>query len=210
MTLHLSGFQAALCNAYVKIAKTCPPDIWRPELLIKIICNPEPCFLITRCLQIAVSILGLDQSGVLEIGKNSLEISASYGQSKFSNVGEKRSLEQGHAPNIKRQKIPPQGEALADDIQLKHRTPVISGKEENYADKLHLKVISLIDVLKSPTVECGHFKPNVALTSLSLLCVAFSKHPCTSLSLSIFQQAFSWVPWITEQVGLQLFLFFNQ
>ncbi|OWM80452.1 serine/threonine-protein kinase ATR isoform X2 [Punica granatum] len=197
--------KAALCNAYKRVARICPPDIWKPEILIKMMHHPEPCFQLTSCLQVAVSILGIDCVGVMEVNGNVSELSVLSGKSfNSSRVGEKRSNVNGQTNNIKRQKTSQQGEASASYVlpqqSASHLT--ICEREEKHAGYFHELIISFVGKLKPSAVHIGFPKPEIALTALCMVCIAFSRYPKTILSFSIFQQMLSWLPWISDQAKI--------
>ncbi|PQQ14473.1 serine/threonine-protein kinase ATR isoform X1 [Prunus yedoensis var. nudiflora] len=126
--------KVALCNAYMRIAKMCPPHIWRPESLVYVLSCPEPCFSLIDCLQVE-----------------------------------------------------------------RKRTHTVACEREDYADYMHQSLLSFVEILKSPGVNPDSLRPEVALTALSMLCIAFCRYPETNLSQSIFNQMYAWIPWVCQQ-----------
>ncbi|XP_030522795.1 serine/threonine-protein kinase ATR isoform X2 [Rhodamnia argentea] len=195
--------KVALCNAYVRIAKICPPYIWRPDYLFQMICSPEPCFLLIRCLQVALSILSPDHVGGQITNESCPDLLISSDDStKFSSIGGKRRSSEGRQSfNVKRQKVDHTSEAPASKILSEHKAIHLASceSERGYAYPIHTLIVSLLDLLKSPAIKPGSLEPNVALRALSMLSIAFYRVPKTSLSLSTCRQMISWIPWIFEE-----------
>ncbi|XP_056170174.1 serine/threonine-protein kinase ATR isoform X2 [Syzygium oleosum] len=198
-----SELKVALCNAYVRIAKICPPYIWRPDYLIQMICSPEPCFLLIRCLQVALSILSPDRVGGQITDESCPDLLISSDDStEFSSIGGKRrSSDDGQGFNVKRQKVDHTSEAPASKILAEHKVVHLASceSERGYAYYVHTLIVSVLDLLKLPAVKPGSLEPDVALRALSMLSIAFCRVPKTSLSLSTFRQMISWIPWIFEE-----------
>lgn len=123
-----------------------------------------------------------------------------------SRVGTKRFNENDQTNNIKRQRLSMQGEACAGNVPLQESDSHIttSEKDGKHAGCFHESIISFVGKLMPPDGHVGFLKPDTSLTTLCLLCIAFSRFPRTILSFSIFQQMLSWIPWISDQVGLNL------
>lgn len=189
----------------MRIAKICPPYIWRPDYLVQMICSPEPCFLLIRCLQVALSILSPDHVGGQITHESCPDLLISSDDStEFSSIGGKRRpSEDGQGFNVKRQKVDHTSEAPASKILAEHKAIHLASceSERGYAYYVHTLIVSLLDLLKSPAVKPGSLEPNVALRALSMLSIAFCRVPKTSLSLSTFRQMISWIPWIFDEVG---------
>ncbi|XP_057966398.1 serine/threonine-protein kinase ATR [Malania oleifera] len=191
----------ALCSAYVRIAKTCSPHIWRPEYLIYMLCSSEPCFPLLECFQVAFCILGLDcvEEGTINDDSMSLSTSADRG-AKGSRVGKKRRNQHPEAVTSKRQKV--DRENIASSVNVwDHKLINITTcvKEEEYADYMRTLLLSFVELLEPPSSEVNSFAPQVALTAVSMLCIVFCKYPPTHLSLRVFRQMNAWIPWIREQ-----------
>ncbi|PON40311.1 Coatomer beta subunit [Trema orientale] len=194
--------KVALCSAYIRIAKNCPPHIWRPESLIYLLSLPEPCFPLIDCLQVALSILGPDHFGRKMTSCRSLDLLISSDKPVGNTrVREKRPIQDVEASKTKRQKV--DEEIMASDasnqIQQKHVRIVACKREEDYANYMHTSLLSFIEILKSPAVSPGSLRPGIALTALSMLCIAFCRYPETTLALRIFQEMYSWIPWILAE-----------
>ncbi|CAB4290922.1 unnamed protein product [Prunus armeniaca] len=193
--------KVALCNAYMRIAKMCPPHIWRPESLIYVLSCPEPCFSLIDCLQVALSILGPDLVGSRIANSNCQSISALTDKSiENSRVGEKRPIQDVDTFKIKRQKVDKEIVSSDSNFQVERkRTHTVACEREDYADYMHQSLLSFVEILKSPGVNPDSLRPEVALTSLSMLCIAFCRYPETNLSQSIFNQMYAWIPWVCQQ-----------
>ncbi|TKY50719.1 Serine/threonine-protein kinase ATR [Spatholobus suberectus] len=64
---------------------------------------------------------------------------------------------------------------------------------------MNKSLISFVQSLNAPAGRPGSLRPDIALSALSMLCIAFSIYPETDLSLRIFQQMLAWLPWIADQ-----------
>ncbi|KAM6558479.1 hypothetical protein CsatA_027718 [Cannabis sativa] len=195
--------KVAMCTAYIRIAKTCPPHIWKPESLLYTLSLPEPCFSLIDCLQVALSILGPDRVGGKVTSCRNLDFSLSSDKSAGNTrVGEKRHIHDNEAFQTKRQKL--DGEIIASDdsnqMVQKHAF-VVACEREDYAHNMHSSLLSLLKSLKSPAVSASSLKPHLALTALSMLCITFCRYPQTNVALIIFQEMYSWIPWILEQAN---------
>lgn len=118
-------------------------------------------------------------------------------------VGEKRPIHDVDAFKTKRQKV--DEEAMASDtsiqVEQKHTHVVTCEGSDDYATYIRASLVSFVEFLKPPMVKPDTLRPDLALGALSMLCIAFCRYPNTNLSLRIFQQMFSWLPWIVEQVS---------
>lgn len=200
-------FQVALCTAYIRISRTCPPHVWTPESLINVLCSPEPCMLVIDCFKVAFSRLGPSCVGGGTTDHNNLGLSALSDESIANpKVGEKRHIIDVDPINIKRQKI--DGEIkfsntkIPGDIEL---TNIVNYKrEEGYADSMYESLLLFVETLNVPGVKNEALRPDIALTALSMLSIAFSRYPQTNMSLCIFRQMLTWIPWICEQVSTDM------
>lgn len=193
-----------MCNAYIRIAKICPPHVWRPESLIHTLCFPEPCFLLIDCFRVALSILGPDSVGGRATNCSALDLLTSSDKSiENLRVGEKRPIPDVDTFKVKRQKL--DDEIMASDAnvqgQSKHTRIVTREREDKYANDMHKSLISFVKYLNSRDVGTDTLSPHVELTALSMLCIAFSRFPDTNLSIFIFQQMYAWIPRICKLVG---------
>ena len=193
-----------MCNAYTRIAKICPPHVWKPECLIRTLCFSKPCFPLIDCFRVALSILGPDCVGGEPINYSGLESLTSSDKSVENlRVGEKRPIQDVVTCKVKRQKL--DEDVVASDanvlVESKHTCLVNCETEEKYAIDMHKSLISFVKYLNSPAVEPDSLSPDVALTALSMLCIAFCRFPEANLSVLIFQQMYAWIPLICEMVG---------
>ncbi|KAL5561258.1 hypothetical protein UlMin_031005 [Ulmus minor] len=193
--------KVALCGAYIRIAKSCPPHIWRPELLTQILSTVEPCFPLIDCFQAALSILGPDCVGGKMTNERNLNLLTLADKSVGNfGVGEKRPIQDSHPLKAKRQKIDEETTASDAICQMEQKhADLVNREREEYADDMHMSLLSFLEFLKFPAVKPDSFRPDSALTALSMLCIVFSRYPETNMSCRIFQQMYSWLPWICEQ-----------
>ncbi|KAM1987180.1 hypothetical protein ACFX15_034478 [Malus domestica] len=193
--------KVALCNAYIRIAKICPPNIWRPESLLYVLSYPEPCFSLIDCLQVALSILGPNLVGWRITNSNCQSLSSLSDKSNENlRVGEKRPIEDLDTFKNKRQKVDEDIMSLHSNIQGEHKlTHTVACERENYADYMHESVLSFVESLEPPGVHSDSLRPDATLRAVSMLCIAFCSYPETNLSLSIFRQMYAWMPWVFQQ-----------
>ncbi|KAG7975717.1 hypothetical protein I3843_06G113400 [Carya illinoinensis] len=193
--------KVALCNAYIRIAKICPPHVWKPESLIHMLCFPEPCFQLINCFQVALSILGPVSVGGKAKNYHGQDSLTSSGTSiENLRVGEKRPILDVDTFKVKRQKLDLETMASVASVQMqsKYTSIVACEREDKYANDMHKSLLSFVRYLSSPDVGRDTLSPHVALTALSMLCIAFYKYPETNLSICIFQQMCAWIPWICD------------
>ncbi|CBI37818.3 unnamed protein product, partial [Vitis vinifera] len=178
--------KVALCNAYIRIAKTCPPHIWKPESLIYTLLSSEPCLPLIDCFQVALSILGPD----------------CVGAKTSDTIGGKRPIQDQDTCKSKRQKLEEESMASNAEVHVSCKLShiVTCEREQEHANYMHTSLLSFVELLKPTVVKDTPFRPEVSLTALSMLCIVFSKYPQTNLSLFITQQIYAWIPWICEQV----------
>ncbi|GLT42972.1 hypothetical protein SLA2020_169490 [Shorea laevis] len=190
--------KAALCSAYIRIAKMCPPHIWNPESLIHILSCPEPCISLIDCFRVALCILGPDHFGGGTTAHNVLDLSTSGDKSiEILKVGEKRHNCDIDTFSNKRQKV--DGQILVSNANGPGITRFVTyEREEGYADSMYKSLLSFVELL-NPITKPNSLIPDVALTALSMLCIAFSRYPQIHMSQFIFKQMVSWIPWICEQ-----------
>ncbi|KAA8546139.1 hypothetical protein F0562_020967 [Nyssa sinensis] len=191
--------KAALCSAYIRIAKSCPPHIWKPESLIYLLYSSKACFALIDCFRIALSILGSD---IIEGGTTSddcmgLSTSSDNGY-KSSRVGEKRPFLDPDTFKTKRQKVDEESNANFQDAN-KLAYKFTCEREKEYVDYMHKSLLSFVEFLKPLGGKANSLRPEVALTALSMLGIVFCKYPRANLSVCIFQQMLEWIPWISEQ-----------
>lgn len=193
--------KVALCKAYIRIAKVCPSHVWRPESLIRSLCFPNPCFLLIDCFRVALSVLGPVSVGGRATNRSALDSLKAIDYSTANlRVGEKRPIADVDPFKVKRQKL--DGEIVAFDANMqgqgKYTCVVACEREDKYAYDMHKSLVSFVKYLNSPEDGTNSLSPHVALTALSMLCIAVSRYPDTNLSVCIFQQMFAWIPWICK------------
>ncbi|KAJ0089366.1 hypothetical protein Patl1_32855 [Pistacia atlantica] len=194
--------KVALCSVYTRIAKTCPPHVWRPESLVHTLCSSEPCFPLINCFQVALSVLDSDYVGGRTTTNVSLDLLTSSDNSTENwKVGGKRHICDLYTFKIKRQKVDEEHIFSDDNVTVEHKPTHIFNcdREEECADYMRVSLFSFVECLDSPSVKPSSLNPDVALTALSMLCIAFSRYPQIDISLCIFQKMTAWIPWINEQ-----------
>ncbi|EXB24045.1 Serine/threonine-protein kinase ATR [Morus notabilis] len=165
--------------------------------------SEEPCFPLIDCFQVAISVLGPDRvGGKMTTCKNVELLMVGDGSVGNSRVGEKRPLQDVEACESKRQKVDvgTMASDAGDQMEQMYSHVVACESEEDYANYMHTSLLSLVEILKSPAVSPDSLRPDIALTALSTLCIAFCRYPETNMASRIFQQMYSWIPWILEQL----------
>ncbi|KAJ4962511.1 hypothetical protein NE237_022450 [Protea cynaroides] len=190
--------KVAMCSAYIRIAKTCPPQIWRPETLVNMLCFGEPCLPLVDCVRVAIGILGPDRVGGMT---NSGSGVAPSGGIESSRVGEKRPAKDMESVKIKCQKIDGGTLVCNANVRMSDEPTSIFTREgdKEFADYMQGLLLSHVDLLKPNSTTTNCLRPESAITSLSMLCLVFCNYPHTCLSLCIFQQISAWIPWICKQ-----------
>lgn len=104
---------------------------------------------------------------------------------------------------IKRQKLNEEIDVIdaSIEVECKYSCIVTCQRVEDYANHMNKSLVSFVQSLNAPAVGPGSLRPDIALSALSVLCIAFSIYPESDLSIRIFQQMLAWLPWIAEQVG---------
>ncbi|XP_075094243.1 serine/threonine-protein kinase ATR-like isoform X1 [Nicotiana tabacum] len=188
----------ALCLAYTRIAKTCPPHIWRPESLIHLLYSPTPIMPLIECFQVALSRLFPDLTGGKSVNNDETDLSDVH---ESPRAAEKRPGEDLEISNAKHQKIDDENRCSSikydDVIKLSHGFGSLG--EKQFADHMRSSLTLFIKLLKPPSQESSTLGPEVALTALSTLCIIFCRYPHMDLSIQIFHQMYEWVPWVCEQ-----------
>ncbi|XP_074561737.1 serine/threonine-protein kinase ATR-like [Curcuma longa] len=175
--------QFAMCSAYIKIVYCCHPQIWEPRFLIRMLCSERPCLPMIQCIQAAITIL--TPSDVL---KGEVDTSTSIANLKSSvlpQINSKRSMEINSIVECKSQKT----SDFFVDIEQKKKI----------ANEMRRTISLFLESAKPTNLKASPLKPETNITALSLLCLAFSIHPHSRLSSSIFHQHVSWIPWICKQ-----------
>ncbi|CAK7329438.1 unnamed protein product [Dovyalis caffra] len=181
--------------------KNMPPYIWKPESLTQMLSSPEPCSSLIDCFHVALSVLGPDRVGGRMENNYSVSLSVSGDISvQNSRVGKKRQAQDVDIIKAKRHKVDRDAMASDPNVPAECKPPCIVNpeREEEYAVYMHNSLVSFLELLK-PLTKPDYLRPDVALAALSMLCIAFCRYPTTYLSICIFQQMHTWIPWICEQ-----------
>ncbi|XP_059653895.1 serine/threonine-protein kinase ATR [Cornus florida] len=196
--------QAALCNAYIRIAKCCPPHIWRPESLIYLLCSSEACFELIDCFRAALSILGPEIAGEGTTNDCCMGLSTSSDNRYESlRVGEKRPAEDLGTSKKKRQKVDEDIFAFSSNFQDANK-PICKctfERKNEYVDCMRKSLFSFVEFLKPLGGKANSLKPEVSLTAISMLSIIFCIYPQTKLSVVIFRHIREWIHWICEQAN---------
>ncbi|CDP14533.1 unnamed protein product [Coffea canephora] len=197
--------KAALCSAYVRIAKSCPPHIWRPENLIYLLRSDKSVFLLIDCFQVAISRLRLDFWGG-GLANDCSVSSSGDNENKNLRTTEKRPAMDSEYTDSKRQKIVDEREDFITNCKGVHdvANKLITAGEREYADYMHSLLSLFVEDLAPPFEKASSLNPEVELAALIALCVVFCEYPQLNISLSIFRQFYKWIPWIAEQENKEL------
>lgn len=157
-----------------------------------------------ECFQVAVSTLGPHLVGGNQRNNNSVALLSNENKSTESmRHGQKRSIQDMGNSKIKRQKLNEEIDVIdaSIEVECKYSCIVTCQRVEDYANHMNKSLVSFVQSLNAPAVGPGSLRPDIALSALSVLCIAFSIYPESDLSIRIFQQMLAWLPWIAEQVG---------
>ncbi|KAI3834279.1 hypothetical protein MKX03_030086 [Papaver bracteatum] len=191
--------KVAMCSAYVRICKTCPVHIWKPESLVDMLYSPKPCLPVMDCIRVAIGILGPDIVGSVNVENRDTGVSTgSDKRNQSSKVGDKRPVQNLVILQNKRQKV--EEEMLLSnitrvgfDFKSKHE------QDNEHAGSMRESLVSFIGFLKPSGINETTLTPEIAVTALSMLSIIFCSYPKTCLALTIFRQVCEWMPWISEQ-----------
>ncbi|KNA16075.1 hypothetical protein SOVF_091650 [Spinacia oleracea] len=192
--------QDALCSAYVRICRICPPHVWKPEALLNMICSSSICFMLQDCFEVAISILGPDLVGGGTISDTSSHLAACDKRSDRYRVECKRPAEDLGTSKLKRQKT--NEEEVTSDIDVKREDVFCQlnyETKEKYSSDMCTALFSALESLKPSSLDTKSTRDELSLATLSMLCMVFCKFPNTSLSVRIFELIYLWVPWICKQ-----------
>ncbi|XP_042464961.1 serine/threonine-protein kinase ATR-like isoform X2 [Zingiber officinale] len=186
-----SELQIAMCSAYVRIAKSCHPQIWEPRLLVRMLCLERPCLPLIQCIQAAITIL--IPSDALEGEVDASTSVTNLKSTMLPKISSKRSMEINSIVECKRQKIA--------EANIEYTSNFLADIEQKkkFANELCRSICLFLEFAKPAYLKSSPLNPETTITALSLLCLAFSAHPHSSLSSSIFHQNLSWIPWICKQ-----------
>ncbi|MED6179822.1 hypothetical protein PIB30_004466 [Stylosanthes scabra] len=197
--------KVALCSAYARIARVCPPHIWQPEYLISALYQLEELSLpLIDCFQAALSTLDPHLVGGVQGNNKTLTtLTTKDPQIQSMRLGLKRPIQEIDNPTIKRQKV--NEEIVVSDASLemecKYSGIVTCQRVEDHAKDMNKSLLSFVQSLNAPAVGVAllSLRPEAALSALSMLCITFSIYPETDIYLRIFHQMHAWLPWIVEQ-----------
>ncbi|KAL7237094.1 hypothetical protein ACSBR1_020211 [Camellia fascicularis] len=186
--------KAALCNAYIRIVKSCPPHIWRPESLICLLCSSNACFALIDCLRIALSTISLDIVEEASTDDGNMHLSTpNHSGYESLRVGGKRPVQDFNTSKPKRQKL--NQEVITSDANSQDANKIAI----EFNCNMHNLLLSFVECLNPPGGKTNSLSPEVALTALSTLSIVFCIYPRTELSSCIFGKMREWIPWIYEQ-----------
>ncbi|XP_074312882.1 serine/threonine-protein kinase ATR isoform X2 [Silene latifolia] len=197
-----SELQVSLCNAYIRICRSCPPYIWKPDRLINMIFSSSICFTLRDCFEVAVSILGpaCVEGGTINNKSLGQSITCDTGSERVR-VGCKRSGEDLENLKIKRQKANAKNLDAQVDVQGADSFLQLNFQmTEKYASDIHLLLVSSFEFLKPPATLESRGEERV-LAILSMLCMVFCKYPNTKISVRAVELIHSWIPWICKQAN---------
>ncbi|KAL4186626.1 hypothetical protein AMTRI_Chr09g34870 [Amborella trichopoda] len=211
--------KVALCSAYTRIVKTCHPNIWGPESLLKILSYSKPCLELVDCIQVVINSLGpFNSGGKFDNGSMQASWSASCDRElETVSVGEKR-VAHSNIDNLKSKRQRIEKDGLLSDVnfrigdenhptedlpRISHLPNIISSAFDSdkisYANYWRGMLIEFIGLLNSGELENRPLTRENAVMALSILCIVFSNDPYSTLTVQIFQQVLEWIPWIFEQ-----------
>ncbi|KAF3783052.1 hypothetical protein EJ110_NYTH32797 [Nymphaea thermarum] len=196
------------------VVNVCPPNIWKPECLITLLCSPKPCLLLIDCIVKAIDILGICgiEGEALDDG-TSISGDSTCKELHISSTGNKRMVQ--IAGRLKRKRRKMHVEANATDHNFNKEPPtsfvVVENflqnsfpfrcklDEELYADHFQHLLVNFVE-LPIPVFTMSEFTSlETALAALSMLSNVFCNYPVTNLSIRLFQQVHAWIPFIAEQ-----------
>ncbi|XP_051147175.1 serine/threonine-protein kinase ATR isoform X2 [Andrographis paniculata] len=194
--------KAGLCNAYIRIVKTCPPYLWRPECLISLLYSSNTSFHLIDCFRAAITSLGPNLVGrIMTEDADVVLPKLRDTEIVISKFGSKRPREDIIPMEAKRQKLKYSCSKSQDECKFVCTVPCVMEKE--YADLMCSSLNLLLDFLNPPGENSNSLRIEIELAAISTLCIVFSEHPHEDLSLCIFQKMCKWLSWISEQQGKQ-------
>ncbi|KAG0457231.1 hypothetical protein HPP92_022388 [Vanilla planifolia] len=190
--------QVAMCSAYIRVAKVCPVYVWKPALLIGMICCSEPCLALIDCITMAVGILDPSYVSKIQVFNQGLLLE-DVKEFNIAKVGDKRNA-QDYYGCVKRQRTNDMitFPSLDEHIGVESSEDFVHAKIKKCIDELQTSLSKFIELSKPDNSGTSPLRQEISIMALSLLCIAFSQHSNTSLSKTIFLQVFSWIPWICK------------
>jgi serine/threonine-protein kinase ATR len=176
-------------TAYERIIELCSPQVWKPEILLKLLCLPKPCNKLIKCIRVVVDKFGQDFL-TLDDGDSRSGPQTSSQEFVMTKVGQKRTAQNDNKCFTKRQKINESRFSAGIGCEL----------EKDYGHAFRLSLYSLIKGLSPDSYGTCPLEPKIAIDVLSLLCISLPVYLKTSLFTRISRQVLSWVSWIHKQV----------
>jgi serine/threonine-protein kinase ATR len=186
--LTATPFQVAMYTAYKRIIELCSAQVWKPEILLKLLCLPKPCSKLIECIRVVISKFG-QNFFTLDDGNGQSSPDAKPEKIDLPKVGQKRTSQNEQNCCAKRQKMTESGFSAGIGFELK----------EGYA--LRQSLNSLIKCLSPENHDTYPLDPETAIEVVSLLCISLSVYPRSSLFTRVSKQVLSWIFWIHKQVG---------
>ncbi|KAL2937004.1 Serine/threonine-protein kinase ATR [Bienertia sinuspersici] len=195
-----SELQVALCKAYVRICRSCPPHVWRPKALLNMICSSSICFMLQDCFEVAISILGPERVGGGTISATTSSTSAACDSRSYRyRVECKRPAKDLGASKSKRRRT--NEEEVFDEKRADGFFKLNLETNESFASDLCASLFSTVESLEPPSVGTESTGEELALATLSMLCMVFCKYPNTTLSIRIIELIYRWIPQILQQAN---------
>ncbi|KAM3298235.1 hypothetical protein ACQJBY_039941 [Aegilops geniculata] len=207
-TSRSSELQAAMCNAYMRIVEVCSPQVWKPEILLKLLYLPKPYDKVTECIRLVVD----------KFGQSLVSVDASDDRGSFQEksevfelpkVGQKRVAQNQENTLYKRQKMSESRSTIGSFMAKLSPAGIGHELAKDYAYDLQLSLNSRIKFLSPDNHNAYPLEPDIAIQVLSLLSLSFCVNPKTSLFISISKQVLSWIPWICKQATEKCFFSFD-
>ncbi|CAL5040806.1 unnamed protein product [Urochloa decumbens] len=186
-TSRSAELQVAMYTAYKRIIELCSEQVWKPEILLKLLCLPKPCSKLIECIRVVIDKFG-QNFFALDDGNSQSDPLARSEKINLPKVGQKRTSQNEESSFAKRQKMTESGISVGIGFELKER----------YA--LRQSLNSLVKCLSPKNHENYPLDPETALEVISLLCISLCAYPKTSLFTRVSKQILSWVPWIHKQI----------
>ncbi|PKA50257.1 Serine/threonine-protein kinase ATR [Apostasia shenzhenica] len=168
-TTESTELQMAMCNAYIRIAKICPIHIWKPAMLISMICYPETCLSLIECIRISIKCLDSSCSSTDHTVSQDISPTAAK-ELEISKVGEKRSAPNSYQIQVKRQR--------AENIK---RFPCIDAQkcdefigslayEQNkkHESELQSSICKFLNLSEPDSGEASPLRPETSIMALRL------------------------------------------
>ncbi|KAJ0966927.1 hypothetical protein J5N97_023844 [Dioscorea zingiberensis] len=192
-----SELQVAMCSVYLRVAKVCPTHIWRPGIVLNLLCSPRPCLPLINCIRMVIDFLVRGCLAVKDFDGGSSMLGSSE-ELNLPKVGRKRSAKSNDDHHCKRQKL--EENKLLQRTNMLVSTGLLTGElDKEYALELQKSLFKFVGFLKPVNCRTFSLKQETALAALSMLCLAFYDYPDMGLSINIFQQLLSWIHWICKQ-----------